>query len=102
MHGLREVGYWSADVGSADSSRPHPSRFIDASWHREHADDAAAVVQYLRCGMLESYELGYSTCRLCGVSGKAMGCCALTDGVFVWPEGLAHYVESHDGATLRR
>ena len=25
-----------------------------------------------------------------------MGCTELTDGVWVWPVGLAHYVEHHD------
>ena len=24
-----------------------------------------------------------------------MGCCTLTDGTYVWPEGLAHYVSEH-------
>lgn len=33
-------------------------------------------------------------CRVCGVRN---GSAELTDGEnFVWPEGLAHYVESHD------
>lgn len=30
----------------------------------------------------------------CGVRG--LGCAERTDGIFVWPEGLVHYVESHD------
>lgn len=25
-----------------------------------------------------------------------MGSCDFTDGVWIWPEGLAHYVEKHD------
>jgi hypothetical protein len=25
-----------------------------------------------------------------------MGCRCLTDGIWVWPEGLAHYVDFHD------
>jgi hypothetical protein len=29
-----------------------------------------------------------------------MGCCSLTDGVYVWPEGLHHYVTCHDGGWL--
>ena len=41
---------------------------------------------------LESYEHGASTCRLCGAQN---GCATLTDGVHVWPEGLAHYVLAH-------
>jgi hypothetical protein len=41
--------------------------------------------------MLAQY-LGYSICRLCGErtgTGESM------DGEWVWPEGLAHYVEAH-------
>jgi len=38
---------------------------------------------------------GGSTCRfLC--ENKSVGNKELTDGVWVWPEGLAHYVEVHD------
>lgn len=37
---------------------------------------------------------GTSLCRICG---QANGSAELTHGVrFVWPEGLAHYVEAHD------
>lgn len=37
---------------------------------------------------------GTSFCRVCG---QANGSAELTDGVrFVWPEGLAHYVEAHN------
>ena len=25
-----------------------------------------------------------------------MGCSDLTDGVWVWPEGLVHYIEAHE------
>ena len=45
--------------------------------------------------------MGYSNCRF-GGDGSCptgpwvnMGCIALTDGEFVWPEGLVHYVEHH-------
>jgi hypothetical protein len=29
------------------------------------------------------------------ICGKANGCAELTDGVYLWPEGLAHYVLEH-------
>ncbi len=36
--------------------------------------------------------MGFSGCRLCGeVNGSA----EFTDGVYLWPEGLAHYVREH-------
>lgn len=36
--------------------------------------------------------MGYSPCRLCGDNDGAL---ELSDGVFVWPEGLRHYVVDH-------
>lgn len=61
-------------------------------------DELRTCTAYLRAGMLESYEHGYSHCRFrtCAGAGKSMGCATLTDGVWVWPEGLPHYVEAHD------
>ena len=40
--------------------------------------------------------MGYSFCRFaCGTPDEEMGSIDLYDGVWVWPEGLAHYVECH-------
>lgn len=36
--------------------------------------------------------MGVSTCRMCGTPN---GAGEFTDGVYVWPEGLAHYVQEH-------
>lgn len=36
--------------------------------------------------------MGLSPCRLCG---RQTGAMEYTDGTFVWPEGLAHYVDEH-------
>eukprot|EP00904_Undaria_pinnatifida_P009632 jgi/Undpi1/579/HiC_scaffold_10.g04043.m1 len=30
-----------------------------------------------------------------GRENRLMGCCTLTDGTYVWPEGLAHYLSEH-------
>lgn len=32
---------------------------------------------------------------MCRVCGQVVGNLELSDGVYVWPEGLAHYVLSH-------
>lgn len=49
---------------------------------------------YLLGGTVFVAAAGKSLCRICGqINGSA----ELTDGVrFVWPEGLAHYVEAHN------
>jgi hypothetical protein len=40
--------------------------------------------------------MGYSFCRFeCGIPNNAMGDSDLSDGEWLWPEGLAHYVERH-------
>jgi hypothetical protein len=96
---LVEVGFW-APLGAAEQpsgtpshGRPRARSCVDTEWD---AHERALVLSYVRyAGYLESYELGYSTCRFgCG-SGRAMGCAALTDGVFVWPEAYWHYIVAH-------
>ena len=87
-----EIGFWrryeSPDEDS-DDLRPWPETCsrTSAEWD--------ALVAYLELGYVETMELGYSECRLCGLFGLEMGCLSLTDGKFVWPEGLAHYVRDH-------
>jgi hypothetical protein len=40
--------------------------------------------------------MGYSFCRfVCGVADTEMGGIDLHDGEWLWPQGLAHYVEHH-------
>lgn len=152
---LLEVGFW-ADPQDAADERPDPARLVDEEWGGTAT--ALAVALYARSGFLESFELGYSFCRLgCWGGGhrlrpiggnrttndgggdvfshaaaaaepaaaaataggghkerkchphrhapssesdgpghnKLMGCTTLTDGKYVWPEGLAHYISEH-------
>lgn len=156
---LVEVGFW-ADPRDAADERPDPARLVDEGWGGTAT--ALAVALYARSGFLESFELGYSFCRLgcwgggcgsrskcscistsrdgCGdvsshaasaepaaaaaaaaaaagggskerrrrrhhhaapsknggpAHNKLMGCTTLTDGKYVWPEGLAHYISEH-------
>jgi hypothetical protein len=91
-HIMIEVGFWRRfEDKTADlfDSRPWPrSGALDPVVLRE-------VIEYLRCGFLESFEFGYSTCRICGDCSRETGCCSLTDGTYVWPEGLPHYLMAH-------
>ena len=55
-----------------------------------------AVSAYLKGGRLFETWRGHSWCRFrCGIDDCEMGCREFTDGEWVWPEGLAHYVEAH-------
>jgi hypothetical protein len=55
-----------------------------------------AVCNYLSKGkQFETYR-GYSWCRFhCGIHYEKMGSREYTDGKWVWPEGLVHYVQLH-------
>ncbi|GAA3228724.1 hypothetical protein GCM10010532_062850 [Dactylosporangium siamense] len=86
---LKVIGYW--DGPAAPAGLPDVCGFVATD-----ADPAVqrTVAAYLRSGTVLAVAAGMSRCRLCGI---ANGSAELTDGThFVWPEGLAHYVEAHD------
>jgi hypothetical protein len=86
---LEILGHWFR--ADAPSSLPLPQRLVSGLG----ADERAAVLAYLRGGTAIVTYPEASFCRFaCGET--AMGTRDLTDGRWVWPEGLAHYVERHD------
>jgi cytosine/adenosine deaminase-related metal-dependent hydrolase len=90
---LTLIGYWSSEglEGWPEDRRwPDVTDFVDEAWDPEERD---LVARYLEHGFLHSAWMGYSPCRLC--SKRDNGCLEVTDGTYVWPEGLAHYVEEH-------
>jgi hypothetical protein len=71
--------------------RADPARLID-----EQQRPDPMLVTYLRQGREFAAWRGLSYCRLkCGIDDREMGHRDLTDGTWVWPEGLVHYVERH-------
>ena len=96
---LKAVGYWSHDgrfsrpspheVAFTDGF-PHPARLVE-SLGASPPDDR--ILRYLRSGYPWVLCLGFSYCRF-GCE-RIEGTRCLTDGTWVWPEGLAHYVEVH-------
>ena len=80
------VGYWR---GEGAEGWPDPVDFVDAGWDQDDRDE---VADYLGRGFVVRACMGYSPCRLCG---KDNGSLELSDGTYVWPEGLAHYVVDH-------
>lgn len=83
---LTLIGYWR---GPGSEHWPDVREFVDGAWDEGKRTD---VGLYLRRGLLARAWMGNSTCRLCG---KSNGALELTDGVYLWPEGLAHYVLDH-------
>lgn len=83
---VRLIGYWRSED---DDRSPDPRDLIDESWSDEERD---LVASYFEEGFVPWVFAGSSDCRLCG---KANGSAEFTDGVYLWPEGLAHYVREH-------
>lgn len=71
---------------------PVPWDYQDASWDPA---ERALTIQYLQRGTQYESWRGSSPCRF-GCNGEKLGYRDYTDGVYVWPEGFAHYVEVHD------
>ena len=82
---LERVGYW-ADPGT---QWPQVDDLTDPGWC---ADERDAVIEYLRRGFVVRVWLGFAKCRVCGA---IVGDTDLSDGVFVWPGGLEHYLAEH-------
>jgi len=63
---------------------PDPRRFVDPTWNLR---ERRVVADYLERGTLVVQFRGLSRCRFCG---QANGSAEMSDGVYRWPEGLAH------------
>jgi len=88
---LHEIGYWLESTG--ERAPVDPTRLVNAAWARADRD---RLVAYLRQGRPVFSYLGTSFCRFnCGVPPAELGSEDLSDGTWMWPEGLAHYVEKH-------
>ncbi len=83
----KAVGYWAPDKRPF----PDPSLLVDRAWRIEARPFIAA---YLRSGKSYASWKGWADCRLCP-DGKHLGSDDLTDGEWVWPQGLDHYVLDH-------
>ena len=81
------VGLW---LGPDATGWPDVNDFIDVATAME---DRGPLADALDGAMAtDRAYMGYSMCRLCG---RANGSGERTNGAFVWPEGLGHYVREH-------
>lgn len=72
---------------------PDPAQFVD---HDMALADKQAVVDYLKAGLFMPYtNAGLSWCRF-RCEEKFLGSGEQTDGIYLWPEKLWHYVEAHN------
>ena len=87
---LKVLGYWSDK--RTPSPLPDPKNLVDPNWR----EDREKITNYLKSGLIAAQYMGFSYCRFeCGIPAPMMGDSDLSDGTWVWPQGLAHYVEKH-------
>jgi len=84
---LIEIGYWPTSV---DPDRPQPDAFLDADWSNEEREQ---VLRYLADGVPLPWEGG--PVEWCVYCGALLVVDELTDGTYVWPTHLIHYVSEH-------
>lgn len=88
---LKAIGYWREPEFPEGERLPEPQDMVDPHWR---PDERVLIGSYLRTGKVAQQWKGFAVCRLCAPS-TGLGSCDLTDGEWVWPEGLEHYVEEH-------
>ena len=89
---LKAIGFWIRDL--RDESYPAPQELVGALPEEQRR----RLTHYLETGATFEQYFGYAWCRfVCGAAqiDTRLGTRDLTDGTWVWPEGLAHYVREH-------
>ena len=95
---LISIGFWCSTYGDFidnvmdyDLGWPHPRAIVDFNWERERRSE---ILNYLKSGIsIQAYN-GWSNCRF-SCAEEYLGTEDFTDGMWLWPEGLSHYVEVH-------
>lgn len=83
---LRLIGYWRS---ATEPDWPDAAAFVDPHWDEQERE---MVATYVECGTVARAYLGISRCRICG---EENGSLEFTDGVYIWPDGLEHYIRAH-------
>ncbi len=87
---LNAIGFWITNL--RDDALPSPQELVGDM----PASLREQLASYLTAGHRFRQFRGYSWCRFdCGIQYSQMGSWDLTDGTWVWPEGLPHYVREH-------
>ena len=92
----RKVGFWRRRAdgvkGQYETDEEAVFPWPEAGAVYSH-NVKVAVVEYLDERMFEDAGYrGWSCCRLCG---KVLGTHDYSDGVWIWPEKLSHYILDH-------
>lgn len=101
--GKKFIGYWhqpkhpddppydDPEIQAFIDNLPHPQEYVDPEWDPIERE---MVVRYLKLGTKFVGWMGSSRCRF-GCELRNGSRCLTFDGSWVYPEGLAHYVEEH-------
>ena len=89
---MKCIGYWWSQE---QSELPHPRDFIDNGWDEK---EKQKILKYIsKCYYPPCASAGFSWCRMgCEPIPQDLGTQDLTDGTFIFPEGLAHYIAHHN------
>jgi len=84
---MKLIGYWMQSLRDTDYFLPQ--EFVGELSHEVRK----AIADHLDAGADFEVYRGFSWCRFC--RDFKNGCRELSDGCWVWPEGLSHYVRQH-------
>ncbi|MFT5355009.1 MAG: hypothetical protein ACI9KE_002222 [Polyangiales bacterium] len=100
MESPEPLGFWKNTTRHTTPRSPIAWADPRALPRSRYEGQKSKIVAFLRGGESGEAYLGYSYCRFedCTASGPSMGSTDRTDGTWVWPEGLVHYVDAHDVA----
>jgi len=93
------IGYWSDNTSEWASTRdrlskyPDPSKLVSEKFWKANYILKSKVIAHLTAGIPCNQYRGSSQCRICGCQ---LGSRERTDGVFIWPDKLDHYVSEHN------
>lgn len=94
--GCKKVGFWRDTGAMFDFFSGYPDPREPTPHPQMDATQRIRVAQYLDGGEVSDRWFGYSYCRFdCGIPNSEMGSLDKTDGAYIWPEGLPHYVRVH-------
>lgn len=86
---LVRIGYWSGRKGQ--SELPWPGDLVDNDWDPAERN---RVANYIESSAVHTMWRGLSRCRLCGYDRNGSTC--RSDGIYLFPEGFANYVQDHN------
>lgn len=90
---LIRIGYWyNGPYDQRSEHYPVPHDHVDEKWFDDNRDIVCYLFRYLMTGQYCNAYRGNSKCRICS---KMLGSHEYTDGTYIWPEGLEHYLEHH-------